>query len=1069
MFQERDPFRIPGYIQGCHNTTYFGYVMRDFANRMFFRAVGDDSKSIVLVVAPGANQTLQQLQQQQNLQQPNLYKHYQYNVGKSMLIASLQNGHQVYAVDGRDKTNNTTTVDYWWETTFPPILSSEQPATTPSIWLTVFDPTSIGQEDMLVQGASNFLETASSKYIIFRVSSQLSSPGYHMNGLDAAELLWNAGYSLQILSASHSSQYSSGKYGPNAYLSSKTQVQLYLRHGAALATANGMFRSYLFASKSKDLAIPSRREFIETSLFEHPDRRDVVLDPTTKIPYRNCTNPRRLSKTANEVQFGDGVGGQELLLVTCYDQLLTQFEIQKMNLTTLWYSGSNPQTSEALCVYCQSYSAPDASSPGRQRLVSNRGMVDTTACATRFLPNNNSNNDHKTTPSSITSTTTETFEETNKEEEETYDSPSQKLIKNNILVILIQQLSREQFHIMFPNTQDLLLQSDGFTLFSNYTAVTANSKSSHDALFKGSSSSSSTTTTTNRLDKREELWLWDELRGAGYATMVAENECGGPDSAFWSTNNQEESSHYGGQLQKLFCHGLYDFYKASSSRDCVNEAPSGQHVLKYASQFIHHHHQKEASWAAFLSFTDGNEDTGSLVGALDVHIGKFLKDLQTSTTTSGKSAHRSSLWDRTTIAIVSDHGLNYGYYSNTFSGFRERMEPILYLKASKQMKTALKYNKDMYTTPLDVYKTLYEASLGKSKIHGQGNQQSATSSQAGQSLFRPLPQNRLLCEETGEISLVHCEFRKNKYMEKEISLKMPPPPSMLSFYADIPKTNKFQTRTISLPTQPQRATVTKGCRCASQLTKWRPCDSHPWETVGIGSIFGKSGPNSSKEYFMIVDCPGRPLHLELRINRNPYLLKKTDQRILESPYASKDLPNIIFLEIDSVSLAYAERHFPKTREFLKKFRIQRTEDGSYDCPFGMCSADFSSRVSLVGANSVPNQVAALSGCVSSSYDELCGYDETAELGIICNDTAVLHYGLRLQRLRPAAKQAYWCRAQPEHETLNTPWLFGFGDAQGYTNYFGEEFCYEGSPYVTQGNVFPAFYAGTFVQEFMSAI
>ena len=210
MFQERDPFRIPGYIQGCHNTTYFGYVMRDFANRMFFRAVGDDSKSIVLVVAPGANQTLQelqQLQQQQNLQQPNLYKHYQYNVGKSMLIASLQNGHQVYAVDGRDKTNNTTTVDYWWETTFPPILSSEQPATTPSIWLTVFDPTSIGQEDMLVQGASNFLETASSKYIIFRVSSQLSSPGYHMNGLDAAELLWNAGYSLQILSASHSSQY----------------------------------------------------------------------------------------------------------------------------------------------------------------------------------------------------------------------------------------------------------------------------------------------------------------------------------------------------------------------------------------------------------------------------------------------------------------------------------------------------------------------------------------------------------------------------------------------------------------------------------------------------------------------------------------------------------------------------------------------------------------------------------------------------------------------------------------------------------------------------------------------
>jgi len=36
-------------------------------------------------------------------------------------------------------------------------------------------------------------------------------------------------------------------------------------------------------------------------------------------------------------------------------------------------------------------------------------------------------------------------------------------------------------------------------------------------------------------------------------------------------------------------------------------------------------------------------------------------------------------------------------------------------------------------------------------------------------------------------------------------------------------------------------------------------------------------------------------------------------------------------------------------------------------------------------------------------------------------------------------------------------VVGVSDSKGYINFFGEEFCYDHSPYVTQGNVFPKFY------------
>ena len=93
-------------------------------------------------------------------------------------------------------------------------------------------------------------------------------------------------------------------------------------------------------------------------------------------------------------------------------------------------------------------------------------------------------------------------------------------------------------------------------------------------------------------------------------------------------------------------------------------------------------------------------------------------------------------------------------------------------------------------------------------------------------------------------------------------------------------------------------------------------------------------------------------------------------------------------------------------------------------------------------------MAALSGCITTTALELCGHQD-AEIGMICNDSNMMHYGLRLERLRPVGNTAYWC---PNRDpiTTPTPWLFSISDLKGYINFFAEEFCYDHSPYVTQG-------------------
>jgi hypothetical protein len=334
---------------------------------------------------------------------------------------------------------------------------------------------------------------------------------------------------------------------------------------------------------------------------------------------------------------------------------------------------------------------------------------------------------------------------------------------------------------------------------------------------------------------------------------------------------------------------------------------------------------KDACRSPLLSQRSLQRIPGYIEECNDIPLTNFLSKLALKSMSAEE-------WAKTTIAIFSDD---------------VQANPVLFMKLSSNITRY--HNVDKYITPLDLRRTL----------RGLVIQDSVKSN--GTTLTSPLPKQRSSCGSILDLNKESCTD-DSILSEVHHTDEIPSPPSILSFYADIPKKRKLQLHIEQLKDYPKRAKVGQGCMCATNVQTWFKCDnSHPWD---IQEDF--------REYFMLVDCPGKPIHLEVSMLPNEVLLKRSRSKRANSGYSNATNVNIIFLEVDSVSQEYADRHFPMTRELLKEYRLRWNEETrQFDCPSEICSADFS-KVSLVGANSIPNQVAALSGCLSSSSKNVCG-------------------------------------------------------------------------------------------------
>lgn len=380
-----------------------------------------------------------------------------------------------------------------------------------------------------------------------------------------------------------------------------------------------------------------------------------------------------------------------------------------------------------------------------------------------------------------------------------------------------------------------------------------------------------------------------------------------------------ETDH-GQQLYEMFC---YSFDRPN----CLGSSLMAEHAVNYTRQFIDTYESHSKPWAAFVSFIDSHEDSSTLISYLDGILLDFLQSIPLQ---------------NTMIVFTSDHGLHYGPTFASKSGEIERALPQLSIRLpesiQKPMRRTLHSNAQMFTTAFDTHKTILNILLK------EGHDELL-----GLSLLKPLPKSRRLCQTTADIPSQFCPSPPSK--EKQCRF-MVDPPSILSFYSDIPRSNR--------PRWPDQCPIRRKhdvignefgpCQCATNERDWFDCSNMTREGF-------RSNINLLSEHFSIRSCghheSDKSLDFDIHIKKNQELLderaalaKEVAMSNLAKSHRDDEIqasydgqPNIIFLEIDSVSLSFSERFFPQTWGLLQSHKIQSAAEG-LSCPSGWCAGVF---------------------------------------------------------------------------------------------------------------------------------
>lgn len=280
-----------------------------------------------------------------------------------------------------------------------------------------------------------------------------------------------------------------------------------------------------------------------------------------------------------------------------------------------------------------------------------------------------------------------------------------KLMENkesvfSVLLMGIDSVSRLNFIRSLPNSHKFLVDHDWISL-KGYNKVADNTYPNVMAFLTGYNEPDAFTKckpkTVGGLDKCPLLWY--DFRRLGYATAYAEDE------SWMSTFNL----HKEGFKESPTDYYFRPYFLASATLEtvkydglmyCTGPETSGERVLNLAKDFATAFIDNPSFGLFWMNSFSHNDLNGP--SRMDDKIKQFLQDIT-----------NAGVLEKSFVIFLSDHGLRFGPFQDSFMGWLEDRLPFIYLWVPRgfirkfpREYMHLKDNVHKLTTPYDLYMTL---------------------------------------------------------------------------------------------------------------------------------------------------------------------------------------------------------------------------------------------------------------------------------------------------------------------------------------------------------------------------
>lgn len=317
--------------------------------------------------------------------------------------------------------------------------------------------------------------------------------------------------------------------------------------------------------------------------------------------------------------------------------------------------------------------------------------------------------------------------------------------KINVLIIGIDGISRINFHRQMKKTAETLKNME-FHEFLGYNKIADNTYPNLIAVLTGNDEKTIMKTCRRSVKHYDNCsFIWNNFKSNDYVTSFAE------DSAWMGIFNYQKSGFKKQPTDYMW--GFFDRIsedkignsKSANVIQCIGAREGYKMLVKYIYDFVHKMNSWRLpyfffSWSSSLSHDFLNKP----------RIGDELySDLFQGMYTKG-------YFENTVVIVMSDHGIRYGYFRETYQGRIEERLPFLFVRIPLELQeryplacSNLKTNLRRLTTPFDLHETLQDLSFPdnlRSDFIENGIRKSRN--KYGLSMFSKIPSTRT-CEDAG--------------------------------------------------------------------------------------------------------------------------------------------------------------------------------------------------------------------------------------------------------------------------------------------------------------------------------